>query len=170
MGLLGKITGSESAKKSAKRQRKDAALREGAALNELTPQAMQALMQQFFSKYMALLSPNMMAGQQGAGASAARSGLTGAGMNRSIAAGIPGLTAQKALGMSIDPAMSVASQRSNTIMGRPIIPNAVSPGYLGELLTIGRGMNELGEIGKNMSGMNDMLDIGSKFLGGMMKF
>ena len=128
MGLLGKLTGADKAKKQAKSARKYAMQREQGALGQLTPEAMQAMMQQFFSKYMALLSPNMMAGQQGAGASAARSGLTGAGMNRSIAAGIPGLTAQKALGMSIDPALKVAGQRADVVMGRPIITDPARGG------------------------------------------
>ena len=128
MGLLGKLTGAEKAKKQAKDARKYAGQREQAALGQLTPEAMQAMMQQFFQKYMALLSPGMMAGQQGLGASAARSGLTGAGMNRSMAAGIPGLTSQKALGMSIDPAMRTASQRADVIMGRPIVTDPARNG------------------------------------------
>ena len=128
MGLLGKLTGADKAKKQAKDARKMAAQREGAALGELTPEAMQNLMQMFFSKYMALLAPQMMHAQQGIAASAGRTGKTGAGLTRALSAGVPGQFANVALGKSIEPALSVAGQRAGIRMEKPIITNPARSG------------------------------------------
>jgi len=121
MGLLGKITGAEAANKAAGKARKDSKLREQAALGELTPQAMQAMMNMFMQKYMAMLAPNMMSAQQGLAAKAGRSGMMGSGLYSQLQAGIPGQFANAALSKATESGMGVASQRANTIMGRDIV-------------------------------------------------
>lgn len=128
MGLLGKLTGADAAKKQAKSARKQAAQREGAALGELTPQAMQQLMQMFFSQYMAQLAPQLMASQQRLGAGAAGMNLGGAGLTRSLKAGLPGMYAQGALQQAIEPTMRTAENRAGIRMEKPIITNPARTG------------------------------------------
>jgi hypothetical protein len=128
MGLLGKLTGSDAAKKQAKDARKQAALREGAALGELTPEAIQKLMQVFFSKYMQMLAPQMMSAQQKVGANLSGAGLGRSGFGKQLKAGIPGQFSQMALGQSIGPAMSTAENRAGIRMDKPIITNPARNG------------------------------------------
>lgn len=128
MGLLGKLTGADAAKKQAKQARKLGSEREAAALGQLDPKAMQALMQMFFSQYMAQLAPSMMNAQQGLATKAGRSGMMGSGLYGQLQAGIPGQFANMALGRAIEPTINIAQQRANTIMGRPIVANPARTG------------------------------------------
>lgn len=128
MGLLGKLTGADAAKKQAKNARKQAAQREGAALGELTPQAMQQMLNMFFSQYMAQLAPSLMNSQQKLGAGAAGAGLSGAGLTRSLKAGLPGVYAQGALQQAIEPTMRTAENRAGIRMEKPIITNPARNG------------------------------------------
>lgn len=135
MGFLGKIsdaigglTGANAAKKQAKEAKKAAAKRTSASLGELTPEAMQAMMQQLYSKYMALLGPQMMFNQQALGANASRTGTLGGGLNRSLSAGLQGQMAQGALAKSIQPAMDIATQRAGIQAQQPIITNPARTG------------------------------------------
>lgn len=128
MGLLGKLTGADKAKKQAKDARKMAARREAGALGELTPEAMQAMMQKLFTQYMSLLGPSAQFSQQALGASASRSGTLGGGVNRALSAGIPGQMAQGALGKAMGGAMDIGQQRAGIRMEHPIITNPARSG------------------------------------------
>ena len=128
MGLLGKLTGADAAKKSAKQARKLAGEREAGALGELTPEAMQAMMSMFMQRYMAQLAPSMMSAKQGLAARAGRSGMIGSGLYSQLQAGIPGQFAQGALGKAAESSMGVASQRAGIRMQKPIIANPARTG------------------------------------------
>jgi hypothetical protein len=140
MGL--NLTGWSSAKRSNKeRRRTEQAIddREKMSLGELTPEAMQAMMQMFYSKYMALLAPQMMGAQQRLGATAARGGMTGSGLMAQLKAGIPGQFANMALGQAIEPSLRVASERAGIRKAKPI-QFRPTRSHFGDLMGVGATM------------------------------
>lgn len=128
MSVLGALTGANAAKKSAKQGRKLADQREAGALGELTPEAMQGIMNMLMQRYMAMLAPNMMSAQQGLAAKAGRSGMMGSGLYSQLQAGIPGQFANAALGKATEGGLGIASQRANIRMQKPIITNPARTG------------------------------------------
>ena len=91
-----------------------------AALAQLTPEAIQKLMQMFYTQNYAQMMPQMQGAQGSLGAAAARSGLTGAGVTQQLRAGIPGQFANAALGQASNQALGVAGQRASTLSGAPV--------------------------------------------------
>lgn len=90
------------------------------ALAQLTPEAIRALMQQFYTQNYAMLNPAMQSAQQGVKAGAGRTGLTGAGVVKQLQAGIPGQFANMAFGQASNQALGVAGQRASTLSGAPV--------------------------------------------------
>lgn len=156
MGLLGKLTGADQAKKQAKQARKISAKNTSNALGQLTPEAMQGMMQQLYSKYMALLGPQAMFGQQALTAGASRTGTLGSGLSKSLSAGLQGQMAQGALQKSIEPAMNIASQRASIYANQPVIANPARNG-LSDLVDLAMqfytgGQMSTGSVGQQAKG------------------
>ena len=91
-----------------------------AALGELTPEAINNLMQMFYGKFFRQMAPQMQFAQQGLKAGAARTGLSHAGLTQQLAAGIPGQFSQSALAQAYGAAAPIASQRAGIRAGRKI--------------------------------------------------
>lgn len=123
MGLLGKISGSSSAKranKERKRVLKEIEARKQQSLAELSPENIQKLMQMFMTKYGQLMAPSLMNSQQKLSANTAGRGLAGAGLTRSLKAGLPAMYSRAAMEQASPDAFSLASQRAGVIGGTPI--------------------------------------------------
>lgn len=151
MGLFSGVLQGLGARKESQAFNKESKKRTGAALGELTPEAMQHLISLFFSKYYGQLMPQMQGAQGAIGAAAARRGLTGTGATKQLQAGIPGQFGNMALGQSINSALPIASQRAQTQAGREF---KVGPSGLSIL---GSGLK---------SEEQDFMDLFKSFMGG----
>lgn len=134
---LGGRKESQSFNKAAKK-------REALALGELSPEAMQALMNMFFTKYYAQLAPMLQGAQQGLGASGGRYGLTGSGVLQQLRAGLPGQFAGKALQQSVPSALGTAQQRANIRQGTPFQIGQSGMSIIGDMLQSFASMGGLG--------------------------
>jgi hypothetical protein len=81
---------------------------------------LQQLIQQFYSQQYNMLMPQMMGAQGNLAASAARSGLTGSGAVKQLAAGIPGQFAAGALKNASNQALGVAGNKASILSGAPV--------------------------------------------------
>lgn len=137
LGLVGAVgTGLSGlgGRKESRSFNKAAQKREGLALGELTPEAMQSLIRALFTHYYSQLMPQLMSAQQGLSANAARSGLTGAGALQQLRAGLPGQFAGKALGQAVPSALNIAGQRANIRQGTPFQVGKSGMGIIGDML------------------------------------
>lgn len=144
VGAVGTGLSGLGGRKESQSYNKAAKKREGLALGELTPEAMQSLIRALFTHYYSQLMPQMMGAQQGLGAAAARSGLTGAGAVQQLRAGIPGQFAGKALGQAVPSALGIAGQRAGIRAGTPFQIGKSGMGIIGDMLQSFASMGGLG--------------------------
>lgn len=119
MGLLGRLSGTSAKKKEAKELEKKLAQRRNAALAEMSPENIQALISLFNSKYMGLLAPTLMKTQQGLAANA--KGMGRGGVFEQLKAGLPGQFANFAMEKAIPSAMNVAQSRAGIHQDMPVV-------------------------------------------------
>ena len=119
MSNVGDALTGRDVEKSARSESRGARAR---GLGELTPEAIQSLINMFQSNFFASLAPQMQAAQQGAAAGAGRTGSAGAGVTQQLRAGIPGQFSIGALGKAIPLAGGIASQRAQIASGKdPVV-------------------------------------------------
>lgn len=119
MGLLGRLAGTDKKKKEAKALEKKMNMRRDAALGEMSPENIQALVQLFQQKYMGLLAPTLMNTQQSLGANAKSMGR--GGVFQQLKAGLPGQFANMAMSQAIPSAMNVAQTRAGIHQDTPVV-------------------------------------------------
>ena len=118
MSIISELIGGHGAKREAKRANRAEEARVSGALGELTPEAIQGLIDMFFGKFYAQLNPQMQGAQQRLAANAGRRGLSHAGLTTQLSAGIPGQFANMAQGQAIGAAVPVAGQRASVRAGK----------------------------------------------------
>lgn len=137
LGLVGAVgTGLSGlgGRKESRSFNKAARKREALALGELTPEAMQSLINLLFTKYYGQMMPLMQASQQRIGSQAGRYGLTGAGVTQQLRAGLPGQFAGAALGQAVPGALGIAGQRAGIRQGTPFQVGKSGMGIIGDML------------------------------------
>lgn len=117
LGAVGGILGGISDRRAGKGSNKERKKMQQMALGELTPEAMQRLISQFYTHFMAQMNPQMQAVMSNIGTQAGRSGLTGAGVVQQLKAGVPGQFSQGAMGNAFGAALPIAKQRSGVYSG-----------------------------------------------------
>lgn len=121
-GAVGGLLGGISDRRAAKGANKFSKQQTKHALTELSPQAIQQMIQMFLKQNMGSVLPYMQASLGGLAGGAAKAGLTGAGVIKQLQAGIPGQAYLGALRPSISEGTDIAKNRAATWMGQKYTP------------------------------------------------
>jgi hypothetical protein len=134
LGAIGAGLSGLGGRKESRSYNKAAKKRTAAALGELTPEAMQAMISKLFTMYYGQMNPAMQAAMGGISNNLARSGGSHLGVAQQLRAGVPGQFANAAMGQAIPGAMNVASQRAGIQANTPFSVGPSGYGIMGDMI------------------------------------